>query len=652
MRAMIPPSFNPRSTISLRGTLPDLAVANIRETPTIEHQSFWCCKGLFPILNLIRRFPNTTANPHSTCAWILSYMKSYRRPLGILAGLSSAEIAFRVLTPWPTQAVVDYALGSQPVPGWLKLGSRDRLLFVIVIGGILIQVGHNLVLMIHTRLQAKTSQHMIRDLRQHMFAHMQALALAEHAKMPTADSVYRLEADSPCLDGLIFGAVFPLTFSVVTLAVMFSVLLTINARLALISMAIAPPLYIWIRIHTREIKPHVEYTKELESKVSQRLYESFSAIRLIKSFAREAFEQKRFTGVAEEAMHANIHLGKRESTFSIVIGILTILGNAFVLVAGGIAVIHGAITVGTLLVVLAYLAFVYGPLSAIAQTTGNLQRALTSARRVQEIIKIAPEPIGHAGAVGMDCFGGTVRFESVGFAYSHGRPVLQDVSFTAHAGETIALVGRSGAGKTTLASLLPRFYEVTSGKILIDGVDVRDYGLAALRNKIAVVLQEAVLMSGSVLENLRYGKIDASDQEIYAAARAANAHEFISALPQEYDTDLGQAGSLLSGGQRQRLSIARAFLKDAPILILDEPTAALDAISETMVLDALSRLRCGRTTFIIAHRLSTVREADRILVMDAGCIAAEGSHEQLLESSALYRQLCRNLTNTIRSVQS
>jgi len=493
---------------------------------------------------------------------------------------------------------------------------------------------------------------MIRDLRSHLFSHLQALALTEHAKRPTADSVYRLEADSPCLDGLIFGAIFPLTFSVATLIVMFGVLVTINLRLALISMAIVPPLYVWIKIHTRQIGPHVRQTKELESKVSERIYETLSSIRLVKSFAREAFEQTRFRGIADQAMHANIHLGNRESTFSIVIGMMTILGNALVLVAGGIDVLHGVITTGTLLVVIAYLAFIYGPLSAIAQTTANLQRSLASARRVQEVMNIMPEPIAHAAVASSSqaSIQGEIRFDEVSFEYSAGRPVLDGISFTAKPGDTIALVGPSGAGKTTLLSLIPRFFENTGGGILIDGVDIREYDLLCLRRNVAVVLQEAVLISGSVMDNLRYGRLDATDEEIYAAAIAANAHDFIVALPQGYGTDLGERGGTLSGGQRQRLSIARAFLKDAPILILDEPTAALDTISEMMVLDALTRLRQGRTTFVIAHRLSTVREADRIIVMEKGRIVADGTDEELFASCDLYRQLWQKLRDTEQSL--
>jgi ABC-type multidrug transport system fused ATPase/permease subunit len=287
---------------------------------------------------------------------------------------------------------------------------------------------------------------------------------------------------------------------------------------------------------------------------------------------------------------------------------------------------------------------VYGPLSTLAHTTGQLQGAVAGARRVRAMLAITPETVDAPDAIAADDVKGDIRFEDAGFAYPDGTQVLHDIAFEAVPGQMIALVGLTGAGKTTLVSLIPRFYDATAGRVLVDGIDVRQYRIRSLRDRIAIVLQEPMLFSGTIADNLRYGRLNASQAEIEDAAKAAHAHEFITRLPKGYETEIAEAGGSLSGGERQRLSVARAILKAAPILILDEPTSSLDAISEEIVFAALRRLRAGRTTIVIAHRLSTVRDADSILVLDGGRIAAHGRHEALLKSSQLYRRMCARLS--------
>jgi ABC-type multidrug transport system fused ATPase/permease subunit len=382
----------------------------------------------------------------------------------------------------------------------------------------------------------------------------------------------------------------------------------------------------------------------LEAKLLGRLYETFGAMKLVKSFAREPYELQRYKTNGVGTMDARIAITWQQSLFSVVVSTITILGTALVVIVGGDYVMTGRLTIGQLTVVISYLAAVYGPLSAIAHTTGQLQGALAGTKRVRAMFALVPETVEAPDAIDAVDIKGNVSVEDVGFTYPNGSRVLHDISFAAKPGEVIALVGLTGAGKTTLVSLIPRFYDPTVGRVTIDGVDVRKYRVRSLRDKIAIVLQDPVLFAGTIADNLRYGRLDATDEEVEQAARAAHAHEFIARLPNGYQTEIAQAGGSLSGGERQRLSVARAILKNAPILILDEPTSSLDSISEEIVFAALRRLRAGRTTIVIAHRLSTVRDADRILVLDGGEIAAQGRHEDLLISSQLYRRMCARLS--------
>jgi ATP-binding cassette, subfamily B, bacterial len=580
-------------------------------------------------------------------AWAFRDARKYRLQLALLALLSCAEVALRVLLPWPMKAVVDNALGNGTMPTWLgwipRSGdSAERLLLELVAAGFFVQVGHQGVLMLHSRLYSSTGHEITRDLRERLFAHIQGLSLRHHSKTPVGESVYRLESDTICLEKMLLGGVMPLVFSTLTLVVMFGVLMSVNVSLALVSLSVVPFLFVWIRWSARFIRPGAERTRMLESRMSARLHESFAAIRLVKSYGREPYEGRRFSGAATEAMQARVGLSSRQALFSSVVGALTVVGTSLVIYVGGLLVLRGRLTVGDLLVSLAYLGFVYGPLSGIANTSVTLQEAFASADRVRDVLQLSPEVHEPPNAVAPGRLRGRIEYRDVSFAYD-GRPILQNVSFVVEPGEFVAIVGPSGSGKTTLVSLLPHFYEATSGEVQIDGIDVRRYRLGTLRDQIALVLQDAVVLSGSISANLRYGNLAATNVQIEAAARAANAHEFISAMHEGYDTELGYAGSTLSGGQRQRLSMARAFLKNAPMLILDEPTAALDTMSERLVIDALRRLHSGRTTFVIAHRLSTVRDADKILVLDGGRLVAQGTHESLMQENDLYRSLAAQL---------
>jgi len=522
--------------------------------------------------------------------------------------------------------------------------NRFMLLVIVVIAGVGLQITNQLVSAYGTQVQVDAGQRMVYDLRRRLFEHLTGLGLHHHITTSTADAVYRVDVDAYAIENLVMSGIFPLATSITSLVVMFGILLRLNVTIALLSLAVVPFMYLCLRYYTSTLVNREERVKELETKLLERLYETFGAIRLVKSFAREPHELQRYAAAGDTTMNARIAITWQSSLFSVVVTTITILGTALVVIVGGRYVMTGRLTVGELIVVINYLAAVYGPLSAIAHTTGHLQGAIAGARRVRAMFALMPETDDAPDAVEATAVRGDVAFEDVGFSYPDGTNVLHDITFRAKPGEMVAVVGLTGAGKTTLVSLIPRFYNASTGRVLLDGVDVRNYRVRSLREKIAIVLQDPVLFSGSIADNLRYGRLDASPQEIEDAARAAHAHEFISHLAKGYDTEIAEAGGGLSGGERQRLSVARAILKNAPILILDEPTSSLDSISEEIVFAALRRLRAGRTTIVIAHRLSTVRDADRILVLDGGKIAAQGRHDELLKTSQLYRRMCARLS--------
>jgi ATP-binding cassette, subfamily B, bacterial len=593
--------------------------------------------------------PEQTQRP--MLPWTLGFLRPYRKRVALLAVLLLGEIGLGALQPWPLAVVIDYVLQQHPIPepfaGWLLTvhgGDRYTLLIILVVAGVLLQVTNQFVSAYGTQVQVDTGQRMVYDLRRRLFQHLTGLGLNHHITTSTADAVYRVDVDAYSIENLVMSGIFPLATSVTALTVMFGILLRLNVTIALLSLCVVPFMYLCLRYYTSTLVNREERVKELESKLLGRLYETFGAIRLVKSFAREPHELKRYAAAGETTMNARIRITWQQSMFSVVVSTITILGTALVVIVGGSFVMRGRLTVGQLTVVISYLAAVYGPLSAIAHTTGNLQGALAGSKRVRAMFALMPETIDSPDAVDATTVKGDIRFEDVGFNYPDGTQVLHDITFNANPGEMIAIVGLTGAGKTTLVSLIPRFYHPTTGRVLIDGIDARQYRVRSLRDRISIVLQDPVLFSGTIADNIGYGRLEATREEVEEAAKAAHAHDFVTRLAKGYDTEIAEAGGSLSGGERQRLSVARAILKNAPILILDEPTSSLDAISEEIVFAALRRLRTGRTTIVIAHRLSTVRDADRILVLDGGKIAAQGRHEELLQSSQLYGRMCARLS--------
>lgn len=578
--------------------------------------------------------------------WALRYLRPYRRQIALLLAVTGAEIVVGLLTPWPLTFIIDYVVGANPRPGWMApLGeSRLGLLVAGCAAYLFFHLLSEFISVAHTQMQVGIGQRLVFDLRQEMFAHLQNLSLRYHLSQGTGETIYHLENDAYCVDSLTLGGALPIFSSAMTLAAMFVVLLWIDWQVALMSLIVVPFLLLVNRYYSERIIERSERVKEMESGVVNLIHEVFSAIRVVKAFGREPHEQQRFHREGATTLEARMQLTLQESFFAAMINVVTTAGMALVLFVSGYRVLQGRLSVGELLVALTYLGSVFGPLTAMSHTIGNVQASVASARRALRTLHTSPEIEDLPEAVEATALRGKIEMRDVRFAYDEEQPVLDGISFEAAPGEMIALVGLTGAGKTSLVSLIPRFYDTSAGTVLIDGRDVRKYRVRSLRDQVSIVLQEPVLFSETIADNIRYGRLDATDEEVVAAAKAAAAHDFIMRKPEGYQTRLGEDGTQLSGGERQRVSIARALLKNAPILIMDEPTSSLDARAEASIFTALRDLMADRTTIVIAHRLSTVRDADKILVLDDGRIAGEGKHAELYDRVPLYRELCQRLS--------
>lgn len=588
--------------------------------------------------------------PKHVFRWALGYLRPYRGRIALFLIVTVVEILSGLLLPWPMKFIVDNVLGNQPMPGWLATITGvfgSGALAMLVLGCTAYLVFHyasEFISVAHTQMQQSIGQRLIFDLRQELFAHLQSLSLRDHLRRGPGETIYHIENDSYCVESLTMGGVLPLAGSAATLGAMFCVLLGMNWQVALLSLLVVPFLY-WVNNHySNRIVDASERVKMMEGGVINLFHEVFTSIRVVKAFGRESHEQQRFRDQGSATLDERIKLTLQESLYAAMINVVTTGGTSLILLVGGYFVYQKRMTIGDLLVALTYLASVFGPLVTMSHTFGTAQASVASARRVLRTLQTEPELHDRPDAVDAGKLRGNLELRDVQMQYDDGVPVLRGVSFQAKPGQMIALVGLTGAGKTTLVSLIPRFYDPNAGQVLIDGRDVRDYKLRSLRDQVGIVLQEPVLFSGTIADNIRYGRLEATDEEVIAAAKAAYAHDFIMRKEDGYQTRIGgYDGIHLSGGERQRISIARAFLKNAPILILDEPTSSLDARAESSIFESLAELMAHRTTIVIAHRLSTVRDADKILVLDGGHIIGEGRHEELLLRAPLYRELCARL---------
>ncbi|HET6932395.1 MAG TPA: ABC transporter ATP-binding protein [Candidatus Acidoferrum sp.] len=557
-----------------------------------------------------------------------------------------------VLEPWPIKIVIDNILQSKKLPGWLAgfvtgIFGQDKtaiLNFAVAAVAAIAVVGA-ISSYFEKYLTTSVSQWVTHDLRRTLYNHIQRLSLVEHDKAQTGDLISRVTSDIGAIQDFINSALLGIFVNVLTLIGMTVVMLYINWRFTLIALSIAPALFVVVYSFTRRIKKASHALRKQESELVSVVEEVLTSVRVVKAFAREDFEVTRFESQSLENVEKALEARGIKAKLSPIVDVMVAIGTCLVLGYGARLALAGQLSAGVLIVFLLYLGKMYKPMRELSKMTDTVSKAIVGYERIQEVLEIEARVCDLPRARRAPRFKGKIEFDRVNFAYDEKSPVLKDISFTIEPGSTAAIVGPSGTGKTTIISLIPRFYDPQSGTVKIDGADVRSYTLKSVREQISFVLQETLLFHASVWDNIAYGKPDATSAQIMRAAKQANADEFIEKLPDGYGTLLGERGATLSGGQRQRIAIARAIIRDSPILILDEPTSGLDSASEHAVIEALDRLLEGKTSIVIAHHLNAIRHANVIFVVKDSELVEQGSHEELLAAGGLYAELYKIQTS-------
>jgi ATP-binding cassette subfamily B protein len=553
-------------------------------------------------------------------------LRPYLWPLVTLLIVSLLAVPMTLIFPLPIKLLVDSVLGSQPLPGYLTVfvGSQVSktlalwLAISILMAAAVLTYLQNLVNVWYSN---KVGNRMTLDVRARLFRQMQRLSVAYHDTMGAADSAYRTLNDAPMLRSFGIDSLIPLTTSILTLGAMILVMVFLDWQLALIALLVSPLMFLLTFVFRPRIRAGWRKFRASESAAMAVAQESLGASRLVKSYGQEERKNKELVSHYDASLSASLKVQVDSAVYSLLVGILTAAGLAAVLYIGIGHVQAGFLTLGSLLVVNYYVTQLYGPLRNVGQSILDIQMSLTGVERYRAVLDEKPDVPESPNAIPLARARGGISFRNVSFEYTKDHPVLHDISFELPSGNRLAVVGPTGSGKTTLSTLLLRLFDPTDGTITLDDIDLRDYKLADLRNQYAVVHQETVLFSTSVAENIRFAKPIATMEEVVAAATASKAHEFITNLPNGYDTLVGERGMKLSGGERQRISLARAFLKNAPILILDEPTSSLDVHTERAILDTIQELMKGRTSLMIAHRPSTLRDCNMILVLEDGRVS-------------------------------
>ncbi len=579
---------------------------------------------------------------------IIDLIRPHWKALSLALVAVLGETVAVILEPWPIKVVVDNVLQSKKLPTvlsgpvtWMFGSDTSATVNFAVAAVAVIAIVGAVSAYFEKYLTTSVSQWVAHDLRRTLYEHIQRLSLAEHDKARTGDLITRVTSDIGAIQGFIDSALLGIVVDVMTLIGMIAVMFYLNWHFTLIALSVTPVLFFVVYYYTRRIKSASRAVRKEEGMLLSIVEEVLTSIRVVKAFAREDYEQQRFDSESLANVDAGLEARNLKARLSPVVEVIVAIGTCLVLWYGARLALAGQLSAGVLVVFLLYLGKMYKPMRDLSKMTDTVSKAMVGYERIKEVLDIESQVRDQPGARKAPKLKGQIAFNHVSFSYGEGNDVLKDVSFTIEAGQVAAIVGPSGTGKTTLVSLVPRFYDPVSGSVSIDGTDIRQYQQKSLRDQISFVLQDTQLFRATISENIAYGRPTASPKDIRRAAELADAHEFIEAMPEGYGTMVGERGVSLSGGQRQRIAIARAVIRDTPILILDEPTAGLDAASEQAVIGALDTLMKGRTSVVIAHHLSTIRHADVIFVIKDAALAEQGTHDALMAKNGVYAEMQR-----------
>jgi ABC-type multidrug transport system fused ATPase/permease subunit len=578
---------------------------------------------------------------------IRELIRPYRGTLAVILFAMLLETAMSVAGPWPLKIVLDNVVGSHKLAPWLEhllapilgRGTKMQIALAAAIAAVVIAGAGALAAYVANYYTTSVGQWVANDLRMRTYHHLQQLSLSYYDKHQSGALLSTITADVQTIQSFASSATLDIAVDMLTIVGMLAIMFWLNWDFTLIVVAVTPFLLLFVSRFKKAVKKATREVRKQQSNIVAVVEQGLDSMRVVKAFGRQDLAQAELGTASLATVDAALKARRIKALLSPIVAVTVSLCVAIVLWRGSALILSGAMTAGALTVFLSYLTKFFKPVQDLATMTNSIAQTAVGVERVQDILNadtIIPE---RADARDAEKLTGDIVFEDVAFAYDPDSPVLQKVNFHIAPGQMVGVVGPTGGGKSTIVSLIPRFYDPTAGTIRIDGVDIRDYKVQGLRNQIGYVLQETVLFQGTIRDNIAYGRADATEEEIMNAARMADVDEFVARMPRGYDTLVGERGSTLSGGQRQRIGIARAIIRNNPILILDEPTAALDTESESMVVQALEKLMAGRTVITIAHRLSTIRNSDQILVLKGGVVAEQGTHEQLMALAGVYAEL-------------